>query len=106
MNRLVALLCVAFANVLLIGQTLSPGQATAPVTVEQLAKTFPPELVEPVTPSPTATLLRSSCVYRSLDFKSISVQPCRTNSPQLRLVPSFEMVAPPTKPGTVHDNIR
>lgn len=106
MNKLVALLCVAFANVLLSGQTLSPGQATAPDTVEQLAKKFPPELVVPIAPSPAATLLRSSCVYPSLDLKSISVQPCRTNSPRLRLVPPFEMIAPPAKPGTLPDNIR
>ena len=106
MNKLVALLYVAFANVLLLGQAMSPGESTASVTVEQLAKRFPPELVVPITPSPTATLLRSSCVYSSLDFTSISVKPCRTNSPQLRLVPSSEMIAPPTKPGTLPDNIR
>ena len=112
MNRLVALLSIAFANVLLLGQTLNPCEATTPVTtplvdrVEQLSKRFPPELIVPITPPGKATLLRSYCVYPSLDTKSLSVKPCQTNSRKLRLVPSLENIAPPTKPATLPDNIR
>ena len=112
MNKLVALLCIAFANVLSLGQTLSPGKATAPVTtpladrVEKLSKEFPPELIVPTAPSGKAILLRSYCVYPALDTTSISVKACRPNARKLILVVSFETIAPPTKPATLPDNIR
>jgi len=112
MNKLVALLCIAFANVLLPGQTLSPREAAAPGTTplahraEQVSKRFPPELIVPVTAPGTATWLRSYCIYPSLNTGSLSVKPCRTNSLKLRLVPSLENSVPPAKPATLPDNVR
>jgi hypothetical protein len=96
MNKLLTLLYIAFANVLLLGQTSSPGKA-APATTplvdraEQSSKRFRPELTVPSTP--TATLFQSTCVYPSLDGKSLLVQPCRKDSGKLPLVPPS-----PTKP--------
>jgi hypothetical protein len=81
-----ALIYIAFANVLLVGQTLSPADR-----VEQSSKRFRPELTVPITPP--ATLFQSTCVYRSPDTKSLSVQPCRKDSRKLRLMPPS-----PTKP--------
>ena len=112
MNKLVALLYIAFANAQLPGQTLSPGEATAPVTtplvdrVEQLSKRFPPELIVPIAPAGTATLLRRYCVYPLLDTKSLSIKPCRKDSRKLRLVAPLENIVPPTKPATPPDKIR
>jgi hypothetical protein len=111
MKEFVALLYIAFANVLLLAQTRS-GEVTAPVTtplvnrVEQLSKRFPPELIVPIASPGKATLLRSYCVYPALDTKSLSFKPCPTNSRRLRLAPSFENIAPPARPATPPDNIR
>lgn len=104
MNKLVAPLYITFANVLMLGQTLSPGEATAPATtprvdrVKQLSKRFPVELIVPIPPSGKAALSRSYCVQPSLVAKSLSVKPCRTDSRKLRLVPAFENIVPPAKP--------
>ena len=122
MTKSVALLYIAFADVLLLGQTLSPGEANPPVTnpqvnwFERLSKRFPPELVAPIKGPGAATLMRSyshplrrvdaDCVYPSLASRSLSIRPCRTSPRKLRLLPPFERIAPTTKPATPPDEIR
>jgi len=87
-----ALIYIAFANVLLVGQTLSPADR-----VHQSSKRFRPELMAPITP---ATFVQSTCFYRSPDGKSLSVTPCVKDSRKLRLVPPADNIAPPIKPTT------
>jgi len=85
-----ALLCITFANVLVLGQTLSPADRA-----ERSSKRFRPELTAPITPS--STLFQSTCVYRSPGTKSLSVKPCPKASRKLRLVPPSEVVPTPRK---------
>jgi hypothetical protein len=94
MNKLVALLFyIAFANVLLIGQTTTP----LIDRVERSSKRFRPELAAPVPPSGPATLFGSNCVYRSKDAKSLSVEPCRKDDRKFRLVPPAKPERPPDR---------
>jgi hypothetical protein len=100
MTKSVALLYVAFAGVVMLGQTLSPGKTNSPVgnrevnRLEQLSKRFPPEVVLPVKASGAAGLTQSYCVHPSLDSNSLSISPCRTSARKARLLPLFERVAP------------
>ena len=75
MKTFIAILYVAFANVLLLGQMLNRDEANPPVRnpvdrVERLSKTFPPDLVVATKDRATVTPIRSHCVYPSLDFHS------------------------------------
>ena len=114
MKTLVALLYIAFANVLLLGQTLSPDEANPPVTnpvvdrLERLSKQFPPELVAAIKDPATVSPMRSYCVYpsASLGTWSLSIKPCRTSSRKLHLLPPFEGIVPTTKPATPPGDIR
>ena len=103
MNKLLALLYLAFANMILLGQTLS--RTTPLVDRVELWKRFPPELIVPIPPSGRAALSRSYCVSPSPETKSLSVKPCLTNSRKLRLVPPFENIVPPNKPATLPGKI-
>ena len=108
MKKIVALLYIAFANVLLLGQTLSPTPLTNPLVnrFEWLSKRFPPTLVAPIKGPGGATLMRSSCVYPSLATRSLSIGPCRTSPRKLRLLTPFERTAPTTKPAIPPGEIR
>jgi hypothetical protein len=88
MNKRVVLLYIALAGGLLPGQTWSHRDATAPVTTPPAKR-----------PPGSAKSFRSNCVYRRLDGNSLSVKPCSTDSPKLRLVPPLEKIAPATQPG-------
>jgi hypothetical protein len=98
----VALLCIAFANVPLLGQTLSPRPLTNPLVnrFEPLPMRFPPTLVAPIKALGAATLKRSECVYPSLATNSLSIRPCQTSPRKLRLFPPFKRIAPTPKPAT------
>ena len=99
----VALLCIAFADVPLLGQTLSPRPLTDPLVnrFEPLSMKFPPTLVAPIKGTGAATLKRSNCVYPSLATRSLSIRPCKTSPRKLHLFPPFERIAPTpaTSPG-------
>jgi len=98
----VALLCIAFANVPLLGQTLSPRPKTDPPVnrFEPLSMRFPPTLVAPIKEPGVATLKRSNCVYPSLATNSLSIRPCQTSPRKLRLFPPFVRIAPTPRPAT------
>jgi len=103
--------CSVFAQDRPVEITGPGGQAmhatTPPVDrVKQLSKRFPPELIVPIAPAGTATLLRRYCVYPLLDTKSLSIKPCWKDSRKLRLVAPLENIVPPTKPATPPDKIR
>jgi hypothetical protein len=102
MKKLAVLL--SLANVLLLGQAPSPGKAATAIMplvdgAEQASKRFRPELTVPSTPA--ATLFQPTCVYPTLDNKSVSIQPCRKDSRKLFLVPPS-----PTTPTSPPGNIR
>ena len=107
MKKIVALLYIAFANVLLLGQTLSLRALTNPPVnrFEPLSIRFPPTLVAPIKDPGAATLMRSNCVYPSLATRSLSIRPCRTSPRKLRLFPPFE-IAPTPKPAIPSGEIR
>jgi hypothetical protein len=68
MRTFVAILCIAFANVLLLGQVPSRNEANPPVRnpvdrLERLSKTFPPDIA--AKDRATETPMRSHCVYPS-----------------------------------------
>jgi hypothetical protein len=92
----VALLYIAFANVPLLGQTLSPRPLTYPLVnrFEPLSMTSQPTLVALI------TLKRSNCVYPSLATNSLSFRPCQASPRKLRLFPPFKRIAPMPKPIT------
>jgi hypothetical protein len=102
MKNTVALLCIAFVNVALLGQTLSPRPLTDPLVnrFEPLSMKFPPTLVAPIKGTGAATLKRSNCVYPSLATRSLSIRPCQTSPRKLRLFPPFARIAPTPKPVT------
>jgi hypothetical protein len=102
MKKLAALLILA--NVLLLGQAPSPGKAAPARTpladqAKQSSKKVRPELTVPNTPA--ATLFQSTCVYPTLDKKSVSIQPCRKDSRKLFLAPPS-----PTTPASPPGNNR
>ena len=90
MKTFVAILYIAFANVLLLGQMLSRDEATPPVRnpvvdrVERLSKTFPPELAASPKDPATVTPMRSYCVYPTPATRSLSIKPCPTGPHKLR----------------------
>ena len=96
----VALLYIAFANVPLLGQTLTPRPLTNPLVdrFEPLSMRFPPTLVAPIKDPVAATLKRANCVYPSLATRSLSIRPCKTSPRRLRLFPPFAVIAPTPKP--------
>jgi hypothetical protein len=96
----VALLCIAFANVLSLAQTLSPRPLANPAVnrFEPLSMRFPPTLVAPIRDPGVVTLKRSSCVYPSLATNSLSIRPCQTSPRKLRLFPPFKRIAPVPRP--------
>jgi hypothetical protein len=98
----VALLYIAFADVPLLGQTLTPRPLTNPLVdrFEPLSMRFPPTLVAPIKDPGAVTLKRSNCVYPSLATRSLSIRPCQTSTRKLRLFPPFERIAPTPKPLT------
>jgi hypothetical protein len=102
MNKLLAL-SIAFANVLLFGQT--PATTPRIERVDQMSKRFPPDLIAPAKSKGKATLSRPYCVSPSPGAKSLSFKPCRTDSRKLHIVPPFKTV-PPAKPATVPHKIR
>ena len=112
MKTFVAILYIAFANVLLLGQTLSRDEANPPVTnpvvdrLERLSKKFPPELVAAIKDPATVSPMRSYCVYPSPTTRSLSIKPCPTSPYKLRAVPPFENLVPKTKPATLPAHIR
>src|ERR1700730_5530572 len=81
MKTFVALLYIAFANILLLGQTLGRDEANPPVRnpvvdrIERLAKAFPPELPAATNDRATVTPMRSYCVYPSPATRSLSIKP-------------------------------
>jgi hypothetical protein len=97
MKKTLALSYIAFANVLLLGQTLNPGAITNP-------RKFPPTLVAPL----KAPALRksSNCVYPSPSTRSLSIGPCRTSPPKLSLFPAFKKIVPAPKSAPPHAAIR
>ena len=98
----VALLYIAFDNVPLLGQTLTPRPLTNPLVdrFEPLSMRFPPTLVAPIKDPGAATLKRSTCVYPSLATNSLSFRPCQAGPRKLRLFPPFKRIAPMPKPTT------
>jgi hypothetical protein len=107
-----AILSIAFANVLLLGQTLSRGEANPPVRnpvgdrLERLSKTFPPELAATTKDRATVTRMRSHCVSPNPTTRSLSIKPCAISPYKLRVVPPFENIVPKTKPATPTPHIR
>ena len=111
MKTFIAILFVAFANVLLLGQMLSRDEANPPVRnpvdrVERLSKTFPPELVAASKDKATVTPIRSHCVYPSPATGSLSIKPSPISPHKLRVVPPIENIMPKTKPATPPAHIR
>ncbi|MBZ5584160.1 MAG: hypothetical protein LAQ30_18500 [Acidobacteriia bacterium] len=112
MKTLVALLYMAFANLLMPGQTLRPDEANAPVRdpvvdrVQRLSKRFPPERIAAANDPGTVTPMRSYCVYPDLATKSLSIEACRPSPWILRLLPPFKNVVPTTKPVPPPGDIR
>jgi hypothetical protein len=110
--KFIVLLCIVLANWPLLGQTSSPREAGAAVAnpsvnrLEQLSKSFPPEVMLPVATPGNETPLWSYCVYPTPDTKSVSVKPCQPATRTLRLIPPFETIALPAKPDTVPSDIR
>ncbi len=110
MNRSVVLL--AFATGMVFGQTLTPREPASPVTTRlvdrlpPLPKPSPPEVIVPAAYPGRASILRSFCVYPSLDTNSLSVKPCRADPRKLRLIPRLENIEPLAKPTTPPGNIR
>ena len=105
MKTFVAILYIAFANVLLLGQMLGRDAANPPVRnpverLERLSKTFPPELVVTTKDRATVTPMRSRCVYPGPATRSFSIKPCPISPHKLRAVPPFENIVPKTKPAT------
>jgi hypothetical protein len=100
MKKIVVLLCIAFTNVPLLGQALSPRPLTTPPVnrFEPFPMRFPPTLVAPIKDPGAAKLKRSNCVYPSVATRSLSIRPCQTNTNKLRLFPPFEKIAPTPKP--------
>jgi hypothetical protein len=98
----VALLCIAFVNVALLGQTSGPRPLTNPLVnrFEPLPLRFPPTLVAPTKVLGAATLKRSNCVYPSLATNSLSIRPCQASPRKLRLFPPFKRIALTPKPVT------
>ena len=96
----VALLYIAFANVPLLAQALSPRPLTNPPVnrFEPLPMRVPPTLVAPIKSTGTAALKRSNCVYPSLATRSLSIRPCQPSLRKLRLFPPFERIAPTPTP--------
>jgi hypothetical protein len=112
MKTFVAILYIAFANVLLLGQIMSRDEANPPVRnpvadrLERLSKTFPPELAAPTKDRATVTPTRSHCVYPSPATRSLSIKPCPISPHKLRVVPPFENIVLKTKPATPPAHIR
>ena len=112
MKTFVAILYIAFASVLLLGQTLSRDEANPPVRnpvvdrLQRLSKTFPPELPAATKDRATVTPARSNCVYPSPATRSLSIKPCPASPHKLHVVPPFENVMPKTKPATPPAHIR
>jgi hypothetical protein len=104
----VALLYIAFANVLLLGQTSSPRPLTNPLVnrFEPLSMRFPPTLVAPIKGTGTVALKLSNCVYPSLATNSLSIRPCQTGPRKLRLFPPFKRFAPTPKPAILPGEFR
>jgi hypothetical protein len=106
MKTFVAILYLAFASVLLLGQTLGRDGANPLVRnpavdrLERLSKTFPPELAAATKDRATVTPARSYCVYPSPATSSLSIKPCPASPHKLRVRPPFENVGPRTKPAT------
>lgn len=93
MNRCALVLCLAFANSLLLGQT-APGRTSPADQLEGFQKRFPPEVIAPYGVQPTAVPARHFCVQPSPDHKSLSVKPCRTDVPKILFL---KPVAQPVK---------
>jgi hypothetical protein len=108
MKKIVALLYIAFANFLLLGQSLSPRPLTSPPVkrFEPLSMRLPPTLIAPIKDPGAATLMRSNCVYPALATRSVSIRPCGTSPRKLRLFPPFERIAPTPKPAKPPIEIR
>jgi hypothetical protein len=91
MKTLVALVYIAFANVVLLGQTLSPYEPHKHMKdsvvdgLKRLPKNFPPDLIVSTKDPSAVTPTRSYCVYYDLAAKSLSVKACRTSPLKCRL---------------------
>ena len=96
MKTFVVMLLIAFANVLLIGQTRGREEANPPARrpaadrLDRLSKGFPPELAAPTEDGATVSFKRSNCVYPSPATRSLSIKPCPINPHQLHIVAPFE----------------
>ena len=112
MKTFVAILYLAFASVLLLGQTLGRDGGNPPAgnpavdRLERLSKTFPPDLAPATKDPPTVTPRRSYCVYPSPGATSFSIKPCPASPHKLHVVPPFKNIAPKTKPATPPAPIR
>ena len=112
MKTFVAILYLAFASVLLLGQTLGRDGANPPVRnpagdrLERLSKTFPPELAAATNDRATVKPTRSYCVYPSPATSSLSIKPCPASPHKLHVLPPFENLVPKTKPATPPAHIR
>ena len=111
MKTFVAIPYIAFASVLLLGQTVTRDEANPPVRnpavdrLERLSKTFPPELAA-TKDRATVTPTRSYCVHPGPTTGSLSIKPCLASPHKLHIVPPFAKVAPKTKPATPPAHIR
>ena len=112
MKTFVAILYLAFASVLLLGQTLGRDGANPLVRnpavdrLERLSKTFPPDLAAATKDRATVTPARFYCVYPSPATSSLSIKPCPASPHKLHVVPPFENVVPKAKPSIPPAHIR
>jgi hypothetical protein len=103
MNKPFTLLCLGFANTVLLAQ-LRPANANAPVTPSHseirrvLRRSFPPDVIVPPAHPLQVKSSRSYCVYPLLDTGSLSIAPCRKAQPTPHLVAPFQKVSPVIKP--------
>jgi hypothetical protein len=109
MKTFIAILCIAFANVLLLGQMPSRNEANPPARnpvdrLTRLSKTFPPDIA--AKDRATEAPMRSRCVYPSPATSSLPIKPCLISPHKLRVVPPFENIVPKTKPATPPAYIR
>jgi len=103
MKTFIAILYLAFASVLLLGQTPSRDEANR---LERLSKTFPPEMPAANNDRATVTPRRSYCVYPSPATTSLSIKPCPATVHKLQVIPPFENIVPKTKPATPPAHVR
>ena len=104
MKTLLAILSIASASALLLGQTPGRDSANPPMRnplvdrIERLSKTFPPEMPAGTNYRAGITPARTNCVYPSPATRSLSIKPCPANPHKLHVVPPFKNVVPKTKP--------